>query len=253
MRADPLRIRQVLFNLLSNAGKFTANGTVSLDVSRIRDNGGDWMHFKIADTGIGMTEEQSARLFQDFAQVDASTTRKYGGTGLGLAISRRFSEMMGGDIAVASRPGVGSVFTFRVPARIEAIARDVSRGAARPPSVAATSDEENNRVLVIDDDPDVRSLMYSRRQSAFRHEWNAKLRERLAPSGIFKTGWPGNTPGGRPARSAMLAATSVMLVGAVDTRRGPDAPLALTTSRGMNWRGRKPSRATIEARRGKSA
>jgi signal transduction histidine kinase/DNA-binding response OmpR family regulator/methyl-accepting chemotaxis protein len=159
MRADPLRIRQVLFNLLSNAGKFTSNGTVSLDVLRIRDNGRDWIHFQIADTGIGMTEEQSARLFQDFAQVDASTTRKYGGTGLGLAISRRFSEMMGGDLAVASTPGVGSVFTFRVPARIEAIARDSSRGAGRAPAVATPIDEQNNRVLVIDDDPDVRDLM----------------------------------------------------------------------------------------------
>jgi signal transduction histidine kinase/DNA-binding response OmpR family regulator len=160
MRADPLRIRQVLFNLLSNAGKFTSKGTVSLDVSRIRDNGHDWMQFKIADTGIGMTEEQAARLFQDFAQVDASTTRKFGGTGLGLAISRRFTEMMGGDIAVASKPGVGSVFTFRVPARNDAMARDASvRSAGRPPAVAVPVDEENNRVLVIDDDPDVRTLM----------------------------------------------------------------------------------------------
>jgi hypothetical protein len=103
MRADATRVRQALLNLASNAVKFTQQGTVTL--SALRD--GDWIVMRVSDTGIGMTPEQIARLFQDFTQADASTTRKYGGTGLGLAISRRFCRMMGGDITVESAPGVG--------------------------------------------------------------------------------------------------------------------------------------------------
>src|SRR6185369_11499402 len=104
---------QALLNLASNAVKFTQQGVVTIAAARTAD---DMMILTVSDTGIGMTPEETARLFEDFTQADASTTRKYGGTGLGLAISRRFCRMMGGDITVQSVPGQGSTFTIRLPA-----------------------------------------------------------------------------------------------------------------------------------------
>src|SRR5919198_746100 len=118
MRADQTRIRQALLNLASNAAKFTEKGTITISVSRAVAETGEWIVISVADTGIGLTPEQKGRLFQDFVQADASTTRKYGGTGLGLAISRRFCQMMGGDITVDSEPGQGSTFTIRLPAEV---------------------------------------------------------------------------------------------------------------------------------------
>jgi GAF domain-containing protein len=105
LHADQMRLRQALLNLLSNANKFTDHGTITIDTRQRKEEGRDWVTISIADTGIGMTAEQKGKLFQEFSQADASTTRKYGGTGLGLAISKRFCEMMGGDIMVA-RPVV---------------------------------------------------------------------------------------------------------------------------------------------------
>src|SRR4029453_15212270 len=110
---------QVLLNLLSNAAKFTERGTIRLHVSRETDVTGVWVVFRVSDTGIGMTPEQTAKLFQAFTQADGSTMRKYGGTGLGLALSRKFWVMMGGDINVESAPGKGSTFTVRLPGDIE--------------------------------------------------------------------------------------------------------------------------------------
>ena len=137
MRADLTKVRQALFNLLSNACKFTERGTITLAVTRETGGGQDSMVFAVSDTGIGMTPEQLARLFEAFTQADASTTRKYGGTGLGLAISRRFCRMMGGDVTVESEPGQGSTFTIRLPAEVaeavEAPARPPRRPSARPP------------------------------------------------------------------------------------------------------------------------
>ena len=115
LHSDPLRLKQVLLNLLSNACKFTENGRVDLDIQTIKQNHRPWVEFSIRDTGIGLSAEQIGQLFQDFVQVDASPTRKYGGTGLGLAISRRICQMMGGDISIKSTPGEGSVFTIRLP------------------------------------------------------------------------------------------------------------------------------------------
>jgi signal transduction histidine kinase len=115
MHADPMRVRQVVLNLLSNACKFTEQGEVTLDAARERADGTDWLTITVSDTGIGMTPEQSAKLFQDFTQADASMTRKYGGTGLGLAISRRLCRMMGGEISLTSEPGEGTTFTARLP------------------------------------------------------------------------------------------------------------------------------------------
>ena len=110
-----MRLRQALLNLLSNANKFTERGSITVHARHGQENGRDWITIAVADTGIGMTPEQMGKLFQEFSQADASTTRKYGGTGLGLAISKRFCQMMGGDIIVESEPGKGSVFTVRLP------------------------------------------------------------------------------------------------------------------------------------------
>jgi signal transduction histidine kinase len=113
MQADQAKVRQALFNLLSNASKFTDHGTISLTITR---EPGDSITFAVSDTGIGMTEEQLSRLFEAFAQAEASTRSKYGGTGLGLAISRHFCRLMGGDLTVSSTYGQGSTFTVRLPA-----------------------------------------------------------------------------------------------------------------------------------------
>ena len=119
MHGDPMRVRQIVLNLLSNACKFTEGGEISLTATRRTAGGKDWVRFAVADTGIGMTPEQQAKVFEEFSQADSSTTRKYGGTGLGLAISRRLCRMMGGDIELTSEPGVGSTFTARLPARLD--------------------------------------------------------------------------------------------------------------------------------------
>jgi signal transduction histidine kinase len=112
IRADQTKVRQALFNLLSNASKFTDHGTIRLTVEWERD---DWISFAVSDTGIGMTEEQLGRLFEAFSQAEASTRSTYGGTGLGLAISRHFCRLMGGDLTVTSVYGQGSTFTVRLP------------------------------------------------------------------------------------------------------------------------------------------
>ncbi|MEM6289435.1 MAG: response regulator, partial [Bacteroidota bacterium] len=150
MRSDLTKVRQILFNLLSNASKFTSDGTVTLAATV----DGDTLVFRVSDTGIGMTEAELAKLFQPFVQADASTTRKYGGTGLGLTISRRFAQMLGGDIEVASESGAGTTFTVR-------LARDLGGGEThtltqRP---ARAVSESAPLVLVIDDDPDSRDLL----------------------------------------------------------------------------------------------
>ena len=152
MRGDLTRVRQILFNLLSNASKFTERGTITL---RARGEGAG-LEFEVADTGIGMTEAQLGRLFQAFAQAEAATASKYGGTGLGLAISRMFCEMMGGEITVASAPGAGTTFTVRLPREV----REKTDPAPAPTAVvAAPATEGAGTVLVIDDDPAARQLL----------------------------------------------------------------------------------------------
>jgi signal transduction histidine kinase len=122
MCSDQAKVRQALLNLLSNAAKFTERGTIRVDVARERGEGGDggrgpdWVRFRVSDDGIGMSPEQIGKLFRPFTQVDSSTTRKYGGTGLGLTITRRFCQILGGEVTVASTPGEGSTFTIRLPA-----------------------------------------------------------------------------------------------------------------------------------------
>jgi signal transduction histidine kinase len=114
LKADPMRLKQILLNLLSNACKFTKEGEVALRVRKVAE-GRDWVELAVADSGIGMTPEQQAKLFQDFTQADSLTARRYGGTGLGLALSRKLARMMGGDVTVTSESGKGSVFTVRLP------------------------------------------------------------------------------------------------------------------------------------------
>jgi len=115
MYADVTKVRQILNNLLSNAGKFTHKGRITLDVARQNRNGVDGVVFGVTDTGIGMTVEQVEKLFQPFTQADASTSRRYGGTGLGLTLTRQFCSLLGGDISVESEPGRGSVFAVWLP------------------------------------------------------------------------------------------------------------------------------------------
>ena len=152
MRSDLTKVRQMLFNLLSNASKFTENGTIGLTLSREGEGGAaDWMSIEVADSGIGMSEEQLGGLFRAFTQADASTTRKYGGTGLGLAITRRFCEMMGGSIEVASELGKGAVFTVRLPA--ETAEQKEAAPARGLPARIPVAAEGSVTVLAIDDDP----------------------------------------------------------------------------------------------------
>ena len=114
LSVDPMRLRQILLNLLSNACKFTKEGEVKLQARRMAD-GRDGIELSVSDTGIGMTPEQQAKLFEEFTQADATTAQRFGGTGLGLAITRKLARMMGGDVTVTSEPGQGSVFTVRLP------------------------------------------------------------------------------------------------------------------------------------------
>jgi len=127
MYSDPAKVRQIILNLLSNAAKFTQQGTVSLEASRETRPDGEWFEFKVTDTGIGMTPDQVKRSFEAFTQADESTSRKFGGTGLGLTISREFCAMLGGNINVTSTPGEGSIFSVLLPA--EPPATDTGSGS----------------------------------------------------------------------------------------------------------------------------
>jgi GAF domain-containing protein/CheY-like chemotaxis protein len=160
--ADQTRFRQALLNLASNANKFTEKGTVTMTAEAQRLEGRDWITIGVTDTGIGMTQEQMGRLFQEFSQADASTTRKYGGTGLGLAISRHFCRMMGGDITVESKPGEGSTFMIRLPRIVqsdETVATEARGETRRKPVHPIGRDAEAPLILVVDDDATVRGLV----------------------------------------------------------------------------------------------
>jgi signal transduction histidine kinase/DNA-binding response OmpR family regulator len=169
MHADQIKVRQALFNLLSNAVKFTHDGDITLDAGRERMDGEDWIVFRVTDTGIGLNPDQIVKLFQDFTQADASTTRKFGGTGLGLALTRRFCQMMGGDVTVQSTPGEGCVFTIKLPATVAAPGPELFAEGREEPAIASAScgiDEGVDPlasgatcVLVIDDDKTQRELM----------------------------------------------------------------------------------------------
>ena len=154
MRADVTKVRQALFNLLSNASKFTDKGSITL---RARRQGADLV-FDVIDSGIGMTPEQVGRLFQAFAQADASTSKKYGGTGLGLALSRKFCQLMGGELTVASEAGKGSTFTATIPAQVIEVAEETVPAVSTPAAEVASTGS-GPLVLVIDDDATVQDLL----------------------------------------------------------------------------------------------
>ena len=162
IHADLTKLRQVLFNLLSNAAKFTENGTVTLRVRRETHDDTDWVSFEVADTGIGMTQEQLATVFDEFSQADISTTRRYGGTGLGLAICYHFCDMMGGDLTVTSAIGEGSMFKAMLPAHVQLQTMPLMPfdvGESDMTGVFAAADGEMGTMLVIDDDPVVREII----------------------------------------------------------------------------------------------
>jgi CheY-like chemotaxis protein/anti-sigma regulatory factor (Ser/Thr protein kinase) len=171
MRADVTKVRQTLFNLLSNACKFTEQGSIELTVERQEER----ILLRVRDTGVGMTSEQQSRLFEAFTQVDASTSRKYGGTGLGLAISRRFCRMMDGDLYCESEPGKGSTFTVVLPLHLVDTVAAESTGRVVSPEPASDI-VLGKTVLVIDDDADVRDLM---KRSLTREGFHVEL----APDG----------------------------------------------------------------------
>ena len=168
MHSDVTKMRQVLLNLLSNAAKFTEGGTITLSAERevapdlaggAGEHQADRMVFRVSDTGLGMTEEQLAKLFQRFQQADASTTRKFGGTGLGLSLTKAFSAMLGGAVEVESRSGQGSTFTVRLPARLPEPAEDADEQPAASAEGGEVTSAGRDVVLVIDDDAAQRDLM----------------------------------------------------------------------------------------------
>jgi len=151
MVADSVKLRQTLFNLLSNAAKFTHAGTIEFAAEGFQSGNRDWLRFRVRDTGIGMTPEQSAQLFSAFTQADKSIASKYGGTGLGLVISRHFCRMMGGDVTFESALGVGTTFTVEIPRVV--VDRD------EPPAETGADTSISPAVLVIDDDPAVAEII----------------------------------------------------------------------------------------------
>ena len=192
---DVTKLRQSLFNLLSNAAKFTRDGAITLWVERRSQADGEWLEFAITDTGIGIPADKLEQVFEEFSQADASTTRDFGGTGLGLPISRKFCRLLGGDITVDSTPGTGSTFTIRVPAVLPG-----AEPTAPVETVATTTPAElevlgaaasGQTVLVIDDDPQSRELVerFLRRDgfkvaTAANGEEGLRLAHQLKPSVI---------------------------------------------------------------------
>jgi CheY-like chemotaxis protein/anti-sigma regulatory factor (Ser/Thr protein kinase) len=158
VRADLTKLRQALFNLLSNSAKFTENGTVTLAAERFSRDQNDWVRIAVTDSGIGIAADKIEHVFEEFSQADATTTREYGGTGLGLPISRRFCRMMGGDITATSELGSGSTFTIELPAHVDAL-EAAKAAAASGEAVQEPLPPGSHPILVVDDDADSRELL----------------------------------------------------------------------------------------------
>ena len=228
MHGDLTKVRQALFNLLSNASKFTENGTITLAAQRGVVDGVDWLDYRVTDSGIGMTEEQVKRLFQPFTQADASTTRKYGGTGLGLTITQRFCQMLGGDVVVESETGKGSTFTIHLPA--EAHERPGEFRAIKDSPRAEFEGDGGSLVLVIDDDPTVcelirRTLEKDGYRVAWAHDGRTALdmAKRLHPDAItldvMMPGMDGWSVLGALKSDPGLAHIPVVMVTMIDEKR----------------------------------
>ena len=162
MHSDETRLRQCLLNLMSNACKFTENGTVSLISQSVVVNGEDWLSFEISDTGIGMSADQLDKVFAEFTQAEGDTTAKFGGTGLGLSITKQLVEMMNGSISVESEVGKGSTFRLRVPRQVVHPAVDDEAAADHVTEAElqwSSDDPQRKKLLVIDDDPNVHELV----------------------------------------------------------------------------------------------
>ena len=173
MHADQTRVKQILFNLISNSSKFTEKGSIVLKVARLVQDSRECIKFNVSDTGIGMSPEQLAKVFEPFQQADVSTTKKFGGTGLGLTISQRFCHMMGGDISVESEEGVGTSFEIVLPVQVKKPAKqEGAQEAEAPPAevakpaVPVLADQpapgalkKGNTILVIDDEPTVLEIL----------------------------------------------------------------------------------------------
>ena len=181
--SDVTKVKQTLINLLSNAAKFTQDGTVELTVKRGGDGAEGTISFTVSDTGIGMTQEQMSRLFQAFSQADSSTTRKFGGTGLGLAISRSFAKMLGGDLSVTSEPGKGSQFELTLPTGEAGDERASDKVAGRAEPAA-----DRGTVLVVDDDPAALHIIGSQlTRNGYRVIYAENGAKALA---LARTDWP---------------------------------------------------------------
>jgi signal transduction histidine kinase/DNA-binding response OmpR family regulator len=166
MRADLTKIRQSLFNLLSNAAKFTTDGEIRIVVLPERDAGDDWVRMSVSDSGIGIPPDKLGHVFEEFSQAEDSTSREYGGTGLGLAISRRFCRMMGGDLTVESAVGEGSTFTIRLPLSVPPADEPTNAEAEEPQAVVEPEPVNERTVLVVDDDPAALDLIARTLQKA---------------------------------------------------------------------------------------
>ena len=191
MTCDVTKVRQTLFNLLSNACKFTEQGTISLLVTRETDDHGAWTVFSVADTGIGMTPEQQKKVFDAFTQAESSTTRNFGGTGLGLAITRSFCRMLHGDVTVTSTPGQGSVFVVRLPTEPPAVESETDDAPVENRADDPSPSDGAKLVLVVDDDPAARDLLrrYLHRggyrvETAANGEDALRLARELSPDAI---------------------------------------------------------------------
>jgi CheY-like chemotaxis protein/two-component sensor histidine kinase len=161
MHADLTKVRQMVFNLVSNAAKFTSDGKVGIEGSTMEKDGEPFVRLAVTDTGIGIPEDKLDHIFEEFSQADSSTTRNYGGTGLGLALVRKFAQMMGGDVLVESVPGEGSSFILEIPARV--IEKEEGATTTSPAEGNKKSDDaimvSCGKVLVIDDDSTARQLL----------------------------------------------------------------------------------------------
>ena len=159
MHADLTKVRQIVFNLVSNSAKFTSDGKVGIEANAIDKGGRAFIRLAVTDTGIGIPEDKLEHIFEEFSQADNSTTRNYGGTGLGLALVRKFARMMGGDIRVESTPGEGSIFILELPARVVEDDGKLTSVLKEIDTTVKSTVASLGKILVIDDDPTARQLL----------------------------------------------------------------------------------------------